>query len=145
MHGREAAWLHAAVFPQQKQAAGYALPSVCSAVRKHTLKGIDGEPAARKLLGHSRVSPVRSNGLTAARTPQGYNYAPALISVGGRKLRALDGKAASRKLLGGMSAGGKAAAKKPGQDIEASQDLVFRQSYENCAPAGQAFYPNPKH
>lgn len=69
------------------------------------------------------------------RTPQGYNYAPALISVGGRKLRAMDGKAAARKLMGGMSASGKAAAKKA-SDIETSQDLVFRQSYENCAPRG---------
>ena len=75
--------------------------------------------------------------LTTARAPQGYNYAPALISVGGRKLRAMDGKAAARKLMGGMTAGGKVAAKKA-SDIETSQDLVFRQSYENCAPTGLA-------
>ncbi|KAK9831501.1 hypothetical protein WJX81_002996 [Elliptochloris bilobata] len=62
--------------------------------------------------------------------PQGYNYSPALIAVGGRKLMGLDGKAAARKLLGGASAGGKGAKKKP-ESIETSQDLVFRQSYEN--------------
>lgn len=72
-------------------------------------------------------------GLTIACTTQGYNYAPALISVGGRKLRAMDGKAAARKLMGGMSAAGRAAVKKA-SDIETSQDLVFRQSYENCTP-----------
>ena len=39
--------------------------------------------------------------------------------------------------MGGMTAGGRVAAKKA-SDIETSQDLVFRQSYENCAPTGLA-------
>ncbi len=65
--------------------------------------------------------------------PQGFNYAPALISVAGRKMLSepLDAKAAARKLLGGQAGG--ARIKKAADNTPEGQALAFTESYGSCA------------
>ncbi len=67
-------------------------------------------------------------------SPQGFNYAPALISVAGRKMLSepLDAMAAARKLLGGQAGG--ARIKKAADNTPEGQALAFTESYGSCAP-----------
>ena len=95
---------------------------------------------ARQAKGHVAIRKDRhaeTNGSTCFESAltahesvsQGYNYAPALISVGGRKLAAFDGKAAARKL----QSVGTAPIRTPKIPTTDDQAELFTQSYGNCA------------